>query len=63
MPTTPRYARAPDYTLWSTTELRDESRRLQRLTDALQAEILRRKTPFPYPSHATDEHATWPGAA
>lgn len=64
MPTPIRYNRAPDYSLWSATELRDEARRLQRLTDALQAEITRRKAPFAHLTRAAaDEHATWPGAA
>jgi hypothetical protein len=64
MSTTPRYNQAPVYSLWSATELRDESKRLQHLTAAVKAEIARRQAPFAPLSHAArDEHATWPGAA
>lgn len=58
---TPRYNQAPDYSIWSATELCDESKRLQHLTAAVKAEIARRQDPCDPPSSAgTDEHDTWP---
>jgi hypothetical protein len=62
MPTTTRSPSMPEYKVWTLNQLHDEAAYLRYRTTLLETEIARRQT-YSNQTQASDEHATWPGAA